>query len=94
MIDGGILPCVASRINSRERHATIEDLEVRLVLQVQRTSGRGRNGLGKTDNCIMVDDSALLNGSARDSRGGNGQAGNESSDENHFEDARVRLLRE
>jgi hypothetical protein len=53
-------PSVSCSINSRERNAAIEDLEVWLVLQHQSADGARRHRLSEPDDRIVVNDSSLL----------------------------------
>lgn len=45
----------SSCIDSEERHAAIDDLEVRLVIEVQLTERAARDGFGEADNDIASD---------------------------------------
>ena len=53
------LPSVTCGIDSRERHAAVEDLEEGLVFEHQSAHDTGRDRLGESDHGIVIDDRPL-----------------------------------
>lgn len=54
--EGRVEPSISFGVNGRERHATVCDFELRLILQHQCARDSVGDGLGESDHCIMRDD--------------------------------------
>lgn len=72
------IPSVAIGVYGRERNATIDNLQQRLVSEHQGTLGSGWYGLGETNDSIVINNSSRLDccrsGSSNDGVSGEGEA--------------------
>lgn len=75
------IPCVALSVHGWEWHAAILDLEEGLVAEVELASGTAGDGLREADDCVVSNDSTLLDSSW----GGEGGRRGEKSDEERLE---------